>query len=156
MKQQIRDGEEIMPQVFLFGRDNGETAMFPLVGVEAFFASKDSKRLLRPVVKKIWEKVKIDKPNCELVAVFLLSDTWVETVATEEWEKMGRQRSAPFEPKPGMAEALLVQVSLSDSDVCYQWPYVRGENDVVFTAKPRNMRSLNDGTKALLMGLWPL
>lgn len=63
----------------------------------------------------------------------------VEKPVGEELERMLRtgQRDAPFTPKPGMDEALVVQISLADGDWTYQWPYVRGEKEIVFTAEPQ-------------------
>jgi hypothetical protein len=145
-KDLVRQGKEVCPQIFLLGREQGGHAVLPLVGVERF---------LRPMIKSVWAKIALEKPMLTLKAVVMISDAWVESMPTEEWEKMGRKRSAPFAHKPGMAEALLVQVSLKDKEIAYQWPYVRGDGEVVFMGEPKAM-TYTEGPRALLMGLWPL
>lgn len=154
-KDLLRKGQEVLPQIFLLAREHGDRAVLPLMGITEFFQSKEMKRFVRPMVKSVWHKIALEKPWMVLTAVVMISDAWVESMATEEWEKMGRKRKAPFESKPGMAEALLVQVSLKDKEIAYQWPYVRGDREVVFIAEPTTM-TYTEGPRALLMGLWPL
>jgi hypothetical protein len=154
-KDLVRKGEEVCPQIFLLAREHGGHAVLPLIGIEQFFESKELKKFLRPMIKNVWAKIALEKPWLVLTAVVMISDAWVESVAIQEWEKMGRKRKAPFEAKPGMAEALLVQVSLKDKEIAYQWPYVRGDGEVVFIAEPITM-TYTEGPRALLMGLWPL
>lgn len=146
-KDLLRKGQEVLPQIFLLAREHGDRAVLPLVGITEFFQSKEMKRFVRPMVKSVWHKIALEKPLMVLTAVVMISDAWVESMATEEWEKMGR--------KPGMAEALIVQVSLKDKEIAYQWPYVRGDREVVFIAEPTTM-TYTEGPRALLMGLWPL
>jgi hypothetical protein len=154
-KDLVRKGEAVSPQVFLLAREHGSHAVLPLIGVEQFFESKEMKRFLRPMIKNVWAKIALEKPWLVLTAVVMISDAWVESIPILEWEKMGRKRKAPFVEKPGMAEALLVQVSLKDKEIAYQWPYVRGEREVVFMGESMAMM-YTEGPKALLMGLWPL
>jgi hypothetical protein len=87
----------------------------------------------------------------------MLSDAWVENVSMEEFEKMMRNgRKVPFAPQSGMtAEALMIQVSVADGEFLYEWPYARGEDEIIFAAEPKVAKS-PDGPKALLMGMWPL
>lgn len=156
MQGLVRKGEEVAPQVILFAWENGAPAILPLIGVGGYFQSKQAKRLLRPMVKKTWGQISADKPFLKLSAVLVLSDAWVENVAIEEGLRMIREgRDTPFAPKPGMAEALMIVVSTLNGEWQYQWPYVRGKDQVVFTAQPTVEKS-PEGPRALLMGLWPL
>lgn len=151
----VQKGEEVVPQVMLVARENENPVIIPLVGASVFFESKDGKIKLKGVVKNAWKGISSDKPALKLIAVLVLSDVWIERIATAEWEKMGRKRKMPFAPKPGMAEALMIVASLSDGDVLYQWPYVRGEQEVVFTAEPSVDKNW-PGAEGLLVGMWPL
>lgn len=156
MQKLVRKDEEVAPQVILFAREQEGTAIIPLIGVAEFFQSKEGKRKLRFVVKNAWQSISADKPGLKLIAVLMLSDAWVENVSLEEFAKIMRQgRDSPFAPKPGMSEALMIQVSLADQEIQYEWPYVRGKDGVVFAKEPRIEKS-PDGPKALLMGMWPL
>lgn len=154
-KNFVCSGQEVVPQVFLVAREDGDPAVFPVIGVEKFFDSKESKRKLRPFVKLLWDSIALNSAF-KLLAVVVVSDAWVEYVSVPEFEKiMERGRDRPFSPKPGMAEALVVQVSLAEAELQYKWPYVRGEKEVVFAAEP-SIEKAPDGPKALVMGLWPL
>lgn len=156
MQKLVLSGDEVAPQVILFARENGEPAILPILGVGVFFASKEGKRQLRAVVRKAWESISSTKPGLKLSAVLMLSDAWVENVSNEEFEKLVRNgRDTPFAPQPGMAEALMIQASLADKDIQYQWPYVRGDGEIVFAREPAVERS-PDGPRALLMRMWPL
>lgn len=155
MKGTVLKGEEIVPQVMMFGRENGVPAISPVLGIAEFFLSKEGKAKLKPVIKETWRRISADKPGLSLLAVMVLSDAWVETVSIEEWEKMGRKRSAPFSEKPGMAEALLVQVSLAKGDITYQWPYVRGGKEIVFAPESTSMERPR-GSSSLVADLWPI
>lgn len=155
MKGTVEEGEEIVPQVILFARENEAPAILPVLGISEFFKSKQGKAQLKPLIKATWAKIMAGKPSLTLIAVIVLSDAWVEVIPIEEWEKMGRKRSAPFEEKPGMAEALLVQVSLADGDVTYQWPYVRGEKEIVFAPESSSMERPR-GSSSLVADLWPI
>lgn len=151
----VREGEEVVPQVMLVARENGNPVMIPLVGVVEFFRSKEGKIKLKGVVKNVWKGISSDKPALKLIAVLVLSDTFIESMPLAEWKKMGEKRKTPFAPKPGMAEALMIVASLSDGDVLYQWPYVRGEQEVVFTVEPSVVKN-PPGAGGLCFGLWPL
>lgn len=156
MQKLVLQGEEVAPQVILFARENEKTTIIPLVGVSVFFESKEGKRRLRGLVKDVWNGISSNQPALKLLAVCMLSDAWVENVSIGEFEKLMRQgRDNEFAPKPSMAEALVIQVSLADGEFQYQWPYVRGKDEIVFAAEPTIVKS-PDGPKALLMGMWPL
>ncbi len=157
MQKYVRTREEVAPQVFLFGREkDGGSAIIPLIGVSEFFRSKEEKYKLRPLVKKVWQEMSSSKPWLKLMAVVVLSDAWAGEISLEEWDKMGRDVNRALGPEPGRAEALMIMVSLCDGDVWYQWPYIRGKGDVVFTMEPRVFESKNGEAKGVLMGLWPL
>jgi hypothetical protein len=157
MQALVQNGKEVVPQIILLAYENGARAIVPLVGVAHFFESKESQRQLHAIVKKSWQQISAQRPALRLVAVLLLSDAWVEEVSDKEFETIMRQgRQVPFAPKPGMAEALIVQVSLAEVEVVQEWCYVRGDKEVVFADKPRNSLNSESGPMALLMGMWPL
>lgn len=158
MKGIVCSGTDVEPQIFLLGEESGDSAVIPLVGVSRFFESKESKRAIRPLIKGVWQQFSGAHKRVKLIAVLVFSDAWVEALPVEDGLKILRGgRRQEFQPKPGMGEALLVQVSLADSDIGYQWPYVRGEGKkVVFASERIEMKSEKDAPRALLMGLWPL
>jgi hypothetical protein len=57
MQALIRSGQEIAPQIIMFGRNGVRPAIMPLMGVGAFFVSKEGKRKLPAVVKKAWKAI---------------------------------------------------------------------------------------------------
>lgn len=156
MQTVIRSGDEVVPQVLLFARGNGEKALFPLIGIERYFQSKESKRLIRLIVQKAWNESSYSKPHLGLVAVFMLSDVWVEKPPLDEVLDMIRNgRKTPFTPKPGMEETLLIQVSLADREMQCHWPYFRADDGIFFAPKPTIELIPDDSPTALLMRLWP-
>lgn len=156
-KDTISCGKELLPQVFFFARERGAPALFPVFGMDNLFQSIEGKRKLRPFVKAVWAQAAAGKPYMELIAVLLLMDTWIEDVTPQEFEDMKRNgRRLPFSPKPGMAEAVFVQISMADREIHYKWPYVRGDEGVVFASKPKINDVPPSAPKAMVMGLWPL
>lgn len=156
MQGAIRGGEEAMPQIILIGREVDDPVIIPVLGFEALFGSKEGKRQIRPIIKKIWQNFSAQHSRCKLLAVIVFSDSWVEETSTAEWEKMGRKRDgSSLADKPGMGEAIIAQCSLADRDITYSWPYVRGEKEIVFAPAPTIMEGPSN-SRALLMGLWPL
>lgn len=155
-KSIILEGKEFLPQLTFVARENGDPAIFPVMGLADLFGSVEGKRKLPQVVKNLWRKISSEKAGLELLAVLVGSDAWVEYPSDEEFQKMllyGREK--PFAAKPGMAESIVVMVYLADAEWQYHWPYVRGEKEVVFTSAPKGQRS-PQGPRAFLMGLWPL
>lgn len=157
MQASVRKNEEICPQIILFAQKNEGRVIIPLIGVEKFFTSMEGKRHLRSVVRKSWNEILSSKPGLKLIAVVLVSDAWVEVHPLEEGLEIIRSgRYVPLSEKPGMAEAVIIQVGLADRDIIFQWPYVRSEESVVFAAEPRKMESPIGEVKALFGGMWPL
>lgn len=157
MQDLVRKGEEVCPQIILFGREGDASAIIPLVGIGQYFESKEKKRQLRSLVKNVWKQISSSKPEVKLTAVVTLSDAWVEYVSRPEFEKITQNgRDKPFVEKPGMAEALMIIVSVADGELQYQWDYVRAEEGVVFAAEPEVAESPSNGPKGMAMGLWPL
>lgn len=154
MKGTVLSGEGIEPQVMMFGRENGAPAICPMLGVSEFFHSKKGKSLLKPIIKATWTKISGDRPGLQLLAVIVLSDARVQTVLTKEFESMGRDLKALFE-KPGVTEALVVQVSLAEGDISYLWPYVRSGKDIVFAPESTTMERPR-GSSSLVADLWPI
>lgn len=156
MKGTILGGEEVAPAIFLLGREGENPSIIPLLGLENLFMSKEGKRELRGIIKKVWEKFSGEHRGVKLVAVVIFSDSWVESIPIEEWEEMGRKRDgSSLADKPGMGEAIVAQCSLVDYDVTFSLHYVRGEKDIVFASQVKTMRSPSN-SRAFLMGLWPL
>lgn len=150
-------GDEVLPQVMFLAKNNGTSAVYPLVNVQIFFESKESKSRMRPFLKECWKKISYGKIGLKLLAVMVVNDMWVEETSFEEGMKMFREgRSTPFQVKPGMAEAIGVQLSLAEGDINYQWEYVRGENEIVFAASPTVSEWPKGAPLAMMMGLWPL
>jgi len=156
MQELVHKGEEVCPQVILFADEAGSQAIIPLIGVNQYFQSKEVKSLLRPVVKKAWEGISASRRGLKLQAVLMLTDTWVQVLSTDEWHKRVAAGHPSLANKPGMGEALVIQISLADRDINCAWSYVRGKEEVVFADAPKRMVSLNDQSKGVLMGLWPL
>jgi len=158
MRELIEKGEEVVPQVILFARDaDGNPTILPLIGIGSLFVSKEGKRQIPAIVKKCWQKISSDNAGLSLCAVVMLSDIWVEHVSIPEFEEIRKHgRKAEFEPKPGMAESLLVMVSVADREFQYHWPYVRGQKDIVFTAEPVVEISPQSSGSVLMNKLWPL
>lgn len=158
MRELVEKGEEVLPQVILFARNpDGAAAIFPLIGVGLFFQSKEGKRQLPGIVKKTWEKASSDHVELQLCAVVMVSDMWVESVSIPEFEELRKHgRKTEFEPKPGMGECLLVMVSVADKEFQYHWPYVRGDENVIFTDEPVVRISPQLSGSILMNKLWPL
>lgn len=83
MKGTVLSGEEIEPQVMMFGRENGAPAICPMLGVSEFFHSKMGKSLLKPVIKQTWTKISGDRPDLQLLAVIVLTDARSRTISGE-------------------------------------------------------------------------
>lgn len=160
MKETISKGEEVEPNIWFFGREHGQPVLMPVVGISIFFQSKEAKRHLPPFIKQLWTRIAADKKFCNLVAVVMLSDAWTETHQLEEGLELIRSgRYVPLTDKPGMSEALLVQVSMADGERSTYWPYVRGGavgKEVVFAREPIVLDTLRDSEKGMLQDLWPL
>jgi hypothetical protein len=155
MQGTVRSGVEVVPQVIMFGRENGAPAILPIVGISEFFESKQGKAKLKPLIKETWRQISADKPGLSLVAVIVLSDARTRTVSKKEWEKMGRKTNDQFFEKPGVSETLIVQVSLADGDIAYQWPYVRSGKEIVFAPASTRLERPR-GSSSLVADLWPL
>lgn len=157
MQEIIVSGKEAVPQLWLLGHEKEKEIIMPLVGIERFFVNKEGKRLVRSVIKQSWEQLSAQHPDLKLKAVLNLSDSWIETVNDEEFEKIMRNgRSTPFTPKPGMGEAIVAVVAFADQELQYQWRYVRSDNEVIFGAEPKAHKNPEGPPRALFMGLWPI
>ncbi len=152
LQEQIRRGEEICPQVFFFGRQDGEIVVVPVAGLQELWQSRESKRLLKPLVKSIWSKFISDKPTVQLSAVVVFSDSWVAKIGIEEWEKLGRPLVGQI---PERSEALVFQISLADGDITIQWAYSRVGKEIIFAEAPIRLEGGKDEEKGNLAGLWP-
>lgn len=118
----VENGHEVYPQLFLFAMEGEDIAVLPIVNAAELFDSYEKKRLLPYIIKRVWEQMSATKPKLRLEAVVLSSDAWVEEPTSEEWKKMKKEgRISPFKAKPGMAEALVIQVSTSDRNLIFEW-----------------------------------
>ena len=152
----ILEGGEYQPQLTYLAREKDGLALFPVAGLGAFFETDEQKRTIRKTVKALWYKIMSQHPGIELIAILFTSDTWVETPGEEELQRLlAHGRDKPFEPKPGMAESIVVMLYTAVGEWQYHWPYVRGERSIVFADKPDGEVSVQT-PRSFLSGLWPL
>ena len=156
MKEILLKGDEVLPLLIYYALENGHDAIFPVGGLETLFTSDEWKKRLPAAIKALWNRITSSKPGLKLVAVLMQSDAWAETVSDEEWEKtMKEGRKAPFTPKPGEQEALVIQVTLEDLNLLFQLPYVKGGGEIVFKEVIEKTESFSH-RGARLSRLWPL
>lgn len=158
MKESVLKGEPVEPEIVFYAREGEKNCLCPVIGISNMFGSNDGKSRLRAALKMIWQQMSGAHPHLKLAAIVLGMDTWVETMPISESEEyLKTYRTGQLAGKPGMGEALTVQVSLADQEVVYQLEYVRDEKEIVFDTEVITL--LNDPAdkeKARLAFLWPL
>lgn len=147
----VMKGIEVQPQIFLLADEKDHLDVIQLVGIGALFQSEELYVQLLPVIKRSWKEISSSKPELELLAVLMLSDTWMESVSNA-WEGRTDQSLAD---KPGVMEALAIRVSMESESRSFNWPYVRGKQGAVF-APNFNILIGNYICDELSVNLWPL
>lgn len=160
MQEIIVKGDEALPQIWFFSFDRSDQtpAVAPVIGLGHLFETDAGKSRLRPAVKHVWGQMSQQHPSLELLAVIIVSDAWVEHPSAKEFEKLRKHgRPAPFEPKPGMGEMVMAQVSFATKELIYTKAYERKDKGVVFAEKVVVEESLKDVFEvSRAMGMWPL
>jgi hypothetical protein len=159
MESFVREGTEIIPQIFFFARDKRDNGwgLMPVMGLEYLFQGDFPLNEMRGVFKKVWLQAVADKPFLSLVAVSVAADSYVEDVSDEEFERMlGKDMRGSFKDRPGVMEALFIQLSMADREFHFHWPYVKAGDDVVFCEKRSRSGAAATSDGTVFQGAWPL
>ncbi len=155
----VREGTEIIPQIWFFARDKRDNgwALLPVVGLSHLFQGDTPLNDFRAVFKKVWLQAVSDKPFLTLAAVCVSADSYVQDVSDEEFQKMlGKDMRGDFQHRPGVMDALFIQLSFADRELHFHWPYVKGGKEVVFSEKRSRTGAAATSDGSLFQGLWPL
>lgn len=155
-EDQFREGKEVCPQITLLAEDKEGMTIVPILSMVDVFGRKDSSRVVPGLIKYAWEGVRKERPHLKLLAITVMVDLWIKNMSVDD---MKAQLTEGTFKRPsqsvGSTEAIIVQLTLEKEDILYQWPYVRGEEGVVFSSEPTLWNS-EGSPRSLFMGLWPL
>ena len=86
-----------------------------------------------------------------MLAISVLLDTWVSTVAEVTKLSQIAGRFVPPSKIGSSSDTVVVQLTSKDGNVVFCWPYVKIGKEVLFSGEPEE----NSSIKAMVPGLWP-
>lgn len=128
-ESQLKEGKDFISQITLLAEGKDGLAFAPIIGLA------DVKSLARTAIKYAWDKMLSDQPQLKLLAITFMSDVFLESI--DSLSQLRQKKFIPPSQKPGSREAIILQLTLADTDFTYMWEYVRSDTGVVFDVDPK-------------------